>query len=89
MEDKSTIVLNLKNNNADIEAIIMYIMNTLAENGYEPVDQLSGFLISGDPTYITSKNGARELVHRFDRDVLLEEIISYYYSGKLMQGKSK
>ncbi|MBO4604877.1 MAG: IreB family regulatory phosphoprotein, partial [Clostridiales bacterium] len=50
----------------------------LTEKGYNPVNQLVGYFISGDPTYITSYKGARGLIRRIDRDELLEVIISEF-----------
>ena len=50
----------------------------MKEKGYDPLNQLVGYIISGDPTYITSHNGARKLITRIDRDELLEEIVGSY-----------
>ena len=50
----------------------------LAEKGYDPVNQIVGYIMSGDPTYITSHNNARLMISRIDRDDLLEEILKEY-----------
>ncbi len=50
----------------------------MRQKGYDPLNQLVGYIISGDPTYITSHNGARKLITSLDRDELLEEFISNY-----------
>ncbi|EPS46093.1 hypothetical protein CFSAN002367_23986 [Clostridium botulinum CFSAN002367] len=50
----------------------------MLEKGYNPVNQLVGYLISGDPTYITNYNGARSLVIKLERDEILEEVIKSY-----------
>lgn len=60
------------------EQILSEVMDAMGEKGYNPVNQLVGFIISGDPTYITSHNGARSLIMRVDRDTLLEEIVQFY-----------
>jgi len=57
-----------------------YVLNALKEKGYNPINQLVGYFISGDPTYITNHKGARGLIRRIDRDELLEVILSDYCS---------
>ena len=59
------------------EALIA-IYNALTERGYNPVDQIVGYLTSGDPSYITSHNNARNMILKIDRDELLEEILMNY-----------
>ena len=54
------------------------IYNALTERGYNAVDQIVGYLTSGDPSYITSYNNARNLILKLDRDELLEEILVNY-----------
>lgn len=54
------------------------VTKALEEKGYNPVNQIVGYIMSGDPTYITSHKEARSLIRKLDRDELLEEIISYY-----------
>ncbi|MDU5650279.1 MAG: IreB family regulatory phosphoprotein, partial [Clostridium perfringens] len=58
------------------------VYNSLKEKGYNPVNQLVGYLISGDPTYITNYNGARALVRKLERDEILEEVIKSYLEIK-------
>lgn len=58
--------------------ILRRVYEALKEKGYNPVDQIVGYLLSGDPTYITSHNGARNLIRRVERDVLLEELVRSY-----------
>jgi uncharacterized protein (UPF0297 family) len=50
----------------------------MMDKGYNPVDQIVGYLASGDPTYVTSYNSARNLLTRLDRDEILEEIVDSY-----------
>ena len=64
-----------------ISAIVKLVCDAMEEKGYDPLNQLVGYLLSGDPTYITSHNGARKLVSRFDRDELLEEIVRVYINA--------
>ena len=56
----------------------------IRDRGYDPINQLVGYIISGDPTYITSYGDARSLICRLERDELLEEIITYYIQNKHM-----
>ncbi len=61
--------------------IIMTVFSAMKEKGYDPVNQIVGYLHSGDPTYITSYNNARYLIRRLDRDELVEELVRYYVEG--------
>ena len=54
----------------------------VVEKVYNPVNQLVGYFLSGDPSYITSHNNARSIIRKFERDELLEEIIRAYVEGK-------
>lgn len=59
-------------------AILESVYSSLEEKGYNPISQLIGYIMSGDPTYITNHNGARSLITKIDRDELLEEVFLYY-----------
>ncbi len=54
------------------------VKSALEEKGYNPVNQIVGYILSGDPTYVTSYKEARTQISKLDRDDLLEEIVSYY-----------
>lgn len=58
--------------------IIEYVYEALAEKGYEPVNQIIGYILSGDPTYITSHNNARSIIIKLERDELLEAMLREY-----------
>lgn len=58
--------------------VLRKVYAALKEKGYSPIDQIVGYLLSGDPTYITSHQGARNLIRRFERDELLEELVRSY-----------
>ncbi|KZL94310.1 IreB family regulatory phosphoprotein [Clostridium magnum] len=62
--------------------ILTEVYDSLIEKGYNPVNQLVGYLISGDPTYITNYNGARALVRKLERDEILEEVLKAYLGIK-------
>lgn len=62
--------------------IIAHVYASLQAEGYDPITQLVGFIMTGDPTYITSYNNARSLICRLERDELLEEIVRNYISTR-------
>ena len=62
--------------------ILTQVYRALKEKGYNPNTQLIGYLLSGDPTYITSHNNARSLIKKLERDELLEELVRAYVDGK-------
>ena len=61
--------------------ILEIVYKALKEKGYNPVNQIVGYVMSGDPTYITSYNGARSLVMKVERDELVEELLKAYISN--------
>ena len=63
-----------------IEAIMREVYEALLEKGYDPVNQIVGYILSGDPTYITSHRGARALITKVERDDFLEELVKNYLS---------
>lgn len=58
--------------------ILVKVHTALKEKGYNPINQIVGYLLSGDPAYITSHNNARSLIRRIERDELLEELVEKY-----------
>ena len=58
--------------------ILEIVYKALSEKGYNPVNQMVGYIMSGDPTYITSHNGARSLIMKMERDELVEEMLKTY-----------
>lgn len=59
--------------------ILTLVHDALVEKGYNPINQLVGYIMSGDPSYITSHNGARNLMRKLERDEILEELVTFYY----------
>jgi len=68
----------IKSNKELTKEILKVIHQSLQEKGYDPISQLVGYLISGEPTYITNYNGARSLIRKLERDVILEEVLKVY-----------
>ena len=62
----------------EIREILNSVYDSLVQKGYNPINQLVGYILSGDPTYITNYNNARSLICRIDRDELLQELVISY-----------
>ncbi len=62
--------------------ILITVYKALLEKGYNPINQIVGYILSGDPTYITSYNNARSLIRKIERDELLEELVKAYVEDK-------
>lgn len=67
-----------KEKNKKSKQILKEVYEALSEKGYNPVNQIVGYILSGDPTYITSHKGARNLIRQIERDELLEEMVKSY-----------
>ena len=61
-----------------VKDVLEIVYRALREKGYNPVNQMVGYIMSGDPTYITSHNGARSLIMKMERDELVEEMLKTY-----------
>ena len=61
-----------------VKEILKQVYKAMEEKGYNPVNQIVGYIMSGDPTYITSHNSARSLIMKVERDELVEELLSEY-----------
>ena len=68
-------VISGENNTREILSVVY---DSLRQKGYNPVNQIVGYILSEDPTYVTNYNNARALICRLDRDELLQELVSYY-----------
>jgi Uncharacterized protein conserved in bacteria len=62
----------------EMKKILLAVYDALKEKGYNPVNQIVGYILSEDPTYITTHNNARSLIRRIDRDELLHELVKSY-----------
>ncbi len=65
----------------EAQDILLYVYRALQAKGYDPITQLVGYVISGDPTYITSYNSARSMICRLERDEIIEELVRFYLSN--------
>jgi uncharacterized protein (UPF0297 family) len=82
-ELEKTGVYRLGDEQPEVFEILLDVYRALQERGYSPKDQIVGYLISGDPTYITSHRGARSLIRKVERDRILEELVRYYLDSRL------
>jgi uncharacterized protein (UPF0297 family) len=67
-----------KEERPEASEILLSVYSSLKEKGYNPVSQIVGYILSGDPTYITSHNNARSMIKKLERDELLEELVKSY-----------
>lgn len=82
MEFGETMKINLEFDKAkEVKNIVAQVYEALKIKGYDPISQIVGYILSGDPTYITSYNGARGLIVKIERDELLEELVKNYING--------
>ena len=79
MATDETLMFNMeKESNKESKEILKKVYDALEEKGYNPINQIVGYILSGDPTYITSHNGARNLIRGIERDELLEKMVKEY-----------
>ncbi len=82
MNDK-TMTFSLGNEEErEIHEIMFQVYNALKEKGYNPINQIVGYILSEDPTYITTHNNARSLIRKIDRDLLLQNMVKFYVNGQ-------
>lgn len=65
-----------------VKEVLDLVYNAMAEKGYNPVNQIVGYIMSGDPTYITSHKGARSTIMKVERDELVEELLKEYIKNE-------
>lgn len=66
----------------DVKEVLEQVYSALTEKGYNPVNQIVGYIMSGDPTYITSYQNARSTIMKVERDELVEELLKEYVKSK-------
>ena len=81
MNDK-TMTFSLGNEQEqEIRRVLVAVYDALKEKGYNPINQIVGYILSEDPTYITTHNTARSLIRKIDRDTLLQILVKYYLTA--------
>jgi uncharacterized protein (UPF0297 family) len=74
-----TMMFNVdKEKDNEAKDILISVYQALKEKGYNPINQMVGYILSGDPTYITNYKNARSIIRRLERDELLEEVLKFY-----------
>ena len=68
----------VQDRSSEMKAILTTVYDALKEKGYNPINQIVGYILSEDRTYITNYNGARTLIRKLDRDELLQELVRQY-----------
>lgn len=83
MVTDETMRFKFGNDDNKAEKIIFHVCEAMNDKGYNPINQLVGYLLSGDPAYVTSHKDARSMIRSLERDELLEELVrSYLNKGK-------
>ncbi|EZH67953.1 hypothetical protein DH09_08540 [Bacillaceae bacterium JMAK1] len=79
----NTVKFNVQDETAEVnvQEILYNVYQALEEKGYNPINQIVGYLLSGDPAYIPRHNDARSLIRRLERDELIEELVKHYLKG--------
>ena len=75
--------LAVQDNKMQVSDVLEQVYVALTEKGYNPINQIVGYIMSGDPTYITSHKGARSLIMKVERDEILEELMAVYIDARL------
>lgn len=79
MDDNNTMMFKVEKDRANkVREILSAVYEALKQKGYNPVNQIVGYILSGDPTYITSHMNARSIIRKLERDELIEEILKCY-----------
>ena len=76
--DKTMKISSTELNSLEVKTIITRVYRALEEKGYSPISQIVGYIMSGDPSYITSYDEARTLIRKLERDDILEEFVRFY-----------
>ena len=83
MANSETMMFKMdKDKEKEARIILFSVYEALVEKGYNPINQIVGYILSGDPTHITSHKNARSIVRKLERDELLEEIVRFYLDNK-------
>jgi len=86
---ENTMMFKVENDQNQACDILKEVYKALEEKGYNPINQLVGYFLSGDPAYITSHKNARNIIRRMERDELLEELIRHYLDAQKISINNK
>lgn len=82
MQDKTVTFFIGDDRSSQLKAMLGAVYDSLEEKGYNPINQIVGYILSEDPTYITTHNSARSIISKIDRDELLQELVRSYLSER-------
>ena len=82
LQDRTVTFFIGDDRSSQLKAMLGSVYDSLAEKGYNPINQIVGYILSEDPTYITTHNSARSLISKIDRDELLQELVRAYLSER-------
>ena len=74
-------IISDRNEMTEVGKVLSDVYGALVEKGYNPVNQIVGYILSGEPTYITSYRDARKMISKLERDEILEELVNYYINN--------
>ena len=78
MDEQKTVMFSYEEDRPKADVVIREVSSAMREKGYNPINQLVGYLLSGDPAYVTSHKDARSKIRSLERDELLDELIRFY-----------
>ena len=78
MDEQKTVMFSYEEDQPKADVVIREVSSAMREKGYNPIKQLVGYLLSGDPAYVTSHKDARSKIRSLERDELLDELIRFY-----------
>lgn len=81
MHDKTMTFSIEKDKDEDIRRILIIVYEALKKQGYSPINQIVGYILSDDPTFITTYNNARNLIQKVDRNELLQSLVKFYVNN--------
>lgn len=82
MDDKTVTFFFAQDRSSQMKAMLGAVYDALVDKGYNPVNQIVGYILSEDPTYITTHNNARSIISKLDRDELLKELVTSYLADR-------
>lgn len=87
MANSETMMFNIEKDKVnEAKRVLLSVFQALKEKGYNPINQIVGYILSGDPTYITNHKDARSIIRSLERDELLEEILRFYLEKNSGEG---
>ena len=87
MQDRTVTFFLGQDRSSQLKAMLGVVYDALVEKGYNPISQIVGYILSEDPTYITTHNSARSIISKIDRDELLQELVRSYLSDRSGSGE--